>query len=79
MIYCQNLTTESDLESSTNQENGNGTNKLLKENELRRDSLSLGSVMIVVEFHSVADEILSFLPQNELPQMSFRFPVRQID
>ena len=49
MIYCQNLTTESDLESSTNQENGNGTNKLLKENELRRDSLSLGSVMTAVK------------------------------
>ena len=79
MIYCQNLTTESDLESSTNQENGNGTNKLLKENELRRDSLSLGSVMTAVEFYSVADEILFSYSPNELPKMIFRFLIRQID
>ena len=45
IIYCQKLTTESNLESSNNQENRNGANKLLNENELRRDSLSLGSVM----------------------------------
>ena len=79
MIYCQNLTTESDIESSTNQENENRTNKLLKENELRRDSLSLGSVMTAVEFYSVADEILFSYSPNELPKMIFRFLIRQID
>ena len=49
IIYCQNLTTESDLESSNNQENRNETNTLLNKNELRRDSLSLGSVMTAVK------------------------------
>ena len=53
IICCQELTTESNLESSNNQENRNGTNKLLNENELRRDSLSLGSVMTAVKANEI--------------------------